>query len=440
MDTERRYSDEASHTLNFEDAVVALGIASAFAGRVRLESTPLLAALREAGTSHVYADTASTRELADVARVGATRVRTEIDGNTVNQPLARKVLEEYLDAGDPRRWADSLRRHRSDLGREELLALLYAIVCGRIGNDFVHEFAGSRTWEVSLQLHMGLGDDPRQALQMGRRLRKIVPSAIVKVPFTPHAPHCLLVARDLQREGIPVNFTSTFSARQAVVAALLADVARTNVFMGRLNGGLEAELLGEHVCLEAQRALHAAAREHGTTTQLIVASVREWQALVHTAGCDVYTVPCEALEAFLTQDEVDPSQLESALETSYEKELSLGAKAKDRLGADAVARLWRVEPELVEFLASYRGSDEYGGLRDGEELARRFEAEGFGDLFHAPEEPVWKELRETKVPDLDGSLHERVALDTLFTLHADADFDKHQEAMDAEIARRVGLA
>ncbi len=47
----------------------------------------------------------------------------------------------------------------------------------------------------------------------------MVPSALVKVPFAPHAPAMLLVARDLERDGIPVNLTSTFSARQAVAAA-----------------------------------------------------------------------------------------------------------------------------------------------------------------------------------------------------------------------------
>ena len=119
----------------------------------------------------------------------------------------------------------------------------------------------------------------------------MVPSGVVKVPFTPHAPHCFLIARDLEREGIPVNFTSTFSARQAVAAGLLSNVTLTNIFMGRLNQGMKAALLGEHVDLAAQRALLRLRREAGIKTLLIVASVRDWQTFTRVAGCDVFTAP-----------------------------------------------------------------------------------------------------------------------------------------------------
>ncbi|MDR4494132.1 MAG: hypothetical protein MRJ99_06785 [Nitrospirales bacterium] len=119
----------------------------------------------------------------------------------------------------------------------------------------------------------------------------MVPSALVKVPFAPHAPMCFLIARDLENEGIPVNFTSTFSTRQVIAAALLANVTRTNVFMGRLDQGLKAELLGAHVVLEAQRILIRLRQNPGVKTQLIVASLRDWRSLLHTSGCDAYTVP-----------------------------------------------------------------------------------------------------------------------------------------------------
>jgi transaldolase len=99
------------------------------------------------------------------------------------------------------------------------------MVSGWIGNDVANAFGADRAWEVSLQLHMGALSDPQTAKALGRALRAIVPSCFVKVPFRP----------DLEAEGVPVNFTSTFSARQVVAAVLLADVTRTNIFMGRLN-------------------------------------------------------------------------------------------------------------------------------------------------------------------------------------------------------------
>jgi hypothetical protein len=67
------------------DLVVACGTPAVPQAEHALRSVPLLAALKRAGTEHVYADTADVDELAPlVVRDGGT-VR-EIDGNTVNRP------------------------------------------------------------------------------------------------------------------------------------------------------------------------------------------------------------------------------------------------------------------------------------------------------------------------------------------------------------------
>ncbi len=421
----------------FDEALVALGRSGAPAARPQLVPSPLLGALREAGTAHVYADTADRDELAALLAAGPGAIVREIDGNTANQPLVRRVVGRYLDAGDPAAWARRLRERREDLGGQELARLLYAVLLGRIGNDFTAAFAADRPWEVSLQLHMALARDPEGARRTGRVLRRMVPTAFVKVPFTPYAPECFLVARDLEREGIPVNFTSTFSARQVVTAALLADVTRTNIFMGRLNQGLEAALLGEHVDLEAQRALLRLRRQAGVKTRLIVASVREWRTFVAVAGCDVFTAPCAVIRDFLAQREVGPEAIASRLETSYEDRLGVSERVRQRLGLQSIARLYRVEPELIEFLQALRGSAEWAAMRDGDRLFRRFDEAGFGDLFYAPTEAEWGDIRRGKLPDLDSPLTARLALDTLMSLLADGDFENEQAAIDREITRRL---
>lgn len=423
--------------LSFEDSVVALATAGGFPETPRLASAPRLRALQEAGTSHVYADTASHEELRALLASGERSVIREIDGNTANQPLVAKVLEGSLEDAPVADWAGALRGHGPELSPSRLLAILYAVVCARIGNEIVRAFAGRRSWEVSLQLHMGLVDDAEAALQVGRLLRRMVPTALVKVPFAPHAPQTLLVARDLERASTPVNVTSTFSARQAVAAALLCEATRTNVFMGRLNQGLRAELLGEHVALEAQRALRELRAEVGIATQLIVASIRAWETLARTAGCDAFTAPCSVLQAFLEEDE---PEIASQLETSYEDRLGIPDEVEEKLGAEAIARLWRVEPDFVEFLLAYRASDAFRELacHDGEALARRFEEAGFGDFFHVPDAAGWEQIRRDKTPDLEAPLTGEVALDTLYSLMADADFAKHQAAMDAALEARLG--
>src|SRR6185503_15847378 len=258
---------------SLEEALVTCGRGHAAQERVALVSSAPLAALQRTGTAHVYADTADRDELRRLLAVDGGSILAEIDGNTVNQPLARQVLPRYLAGDRLEACAQELRRHRQGTPPAALLPHIYTMVSGWIGNDLVSAFAAGRAWEVSLQLHMGAVSDPATAKSLGRALRTIVPSCFVKVPFRPHEPQSLLIARDLEAEGIPVNFTSTFSARQVVAAALLANVTRANIFMGRLNQGFHAALLGEHVDLEAQRSLRRLRREAGVRTLLIIASI-----------------------------------------------------------------------------------------------------------------------------------------------------------------------
>lgn len=405
--------------------------------RPRLESNPMLAAVRRAGTTHIYADSADADEIGDLVNRDADSIWSEVDGSTANQPLVRKVIERYLEAGDPAGWARQLRAADASLSDDDLVVLIYAILCARTATDVVRRFAVGRSWGASLQLHMNLGADGEAAKRVGRLLRRMVPSGVVKVPFTPQKPHCFLVARDLEREGIPVNFTSTFSARQALAAALLSDVTLTNIFMGRINQGLDAKLLGEHVDLAAQRAVLAARRDSAAKTLLIVASVREWQTFVHVAGCDVFTSPCKAIAELMSQSELAPSDIRSQLETSYEDRLGIAATVIEKVGKKTIARLYDIEPEFVRFLTELRNSSEYQALRDGDRLAKLFDQAGFGDFFYAPTDSEWQEMRKNKLPDFDSALTKRLPLDTLYTLLADADFEKYQEEMDQMIRRAL---
>jgi len=310
--------------------------------------SPLLAALRGAGTEHLYVDSADPGEIAGLGGAPGG-FPGELDGNTANQPLVHKVLERILDAGNPRSWLRELESRREKLLGQELLLGMYAVVCGRVGNAMERAFGLDAPWETSIQIHMDLCGRPESAIRTGHLIHDMVPGALVKVPFTPDDPSCFLVARDLERAGIPVNFTSTFSARQAVAAALLADVSRTNIFMSRLSEGLRTDLLGEHVDLETQRALCALRQEGRCKTRLIVASVHTWRTFERTAGCDVYTAPVEVYRDSLEQAEVLETGIASRLGTSYEDQLQVPSVVRDRLGEDGVFRLSRVEPEFIAF-------------------------------------------------------------------------------------------
>lgn len=89
-------------------------------------------------------------------------------------------------------------------------------------------------------------------------------------------------------------------------------------------------------------------------------------------------------------------------------------------------------------MVELRSSPEFLRLQDGEALFRRLDREGFGDLCYAPTEAGWAALRRSKLPDLAAPLTHRVALDTLYSLLADADIETSQEEIDAEMANRIG--
>ncbi|MBX3300596.1 MAG: hypothetical protein KF693_00115 [Nitrospira sp.] len=424
--------DTATITGNAPEAMKAFARPTQPLREPKLVPHPNLGALRRLGTTKIYADTADVRELTELIAIGESSIYSDVDGNTANQPLVHKVIQEYLGLWDPQACSD---RFGMSTDRLDRVALCYAVLCARIGNDFDHLFASRRSWEVSLQLHMGLTKSPDLAKDVARWIRQMAPSAIIKVPFAPHAPECFMVARDLERENIPVNFTSTFSARQVVAAALLCNVTRTNVFLGRLDQGLEACLLGAHVSLEAQRALRRLRQRDGVKTQLIVASLRNWETFLHTAGCDVYTAPVKVLRDWMKQEHIDPEQVASQLDRSYGDRLGISAQVLSILGAERIAKLYDVEPSFIDFLKAFGSTQEWRAMSDPEALFKRFEEAGFGDMFYSPRQDDWTEIRRRKIPDPNGSLTQQLPLDTLYSLLADADFEKHQDEMDDQIAR-----
>jgi hypothetical protein len=66
---------------------IALGVAKRPPAHARLTSSPMLTALLKTGTSHIYADTADSEELYSLLEVREGEIFSEVDGNTVNQPL-----------------------------------------------------------------------------------------------------------------------------------------------------------------------------------------------------------------------------------------------------------------------------------------------------------------------------------------------------------------
>ncbi|MBA3965981.1 MAG: hypothetical protein H0X47_09425 [Nitrospirales bacterium] len=108
-----------------------------------------------------------------------------------------------------------------------------------------------------------------------------------------------------------------------------------------------------------------------------------------------------------------------------------------KIGQEEIVRLYRVEPEFREFLVEYRATKEFEQLQDEDVLVKRFDQAGFADMFYTPKAVEWEDIRSSKVPDPNASITKQLPLDTLYTLMADADFEKHQEEMDRLIEEKL---
>lgn len=397
--------------------------------------TPLLRALRRVGARHLYVESADSAEISTLS--GSGGFPGELDGNTVDPLGVHPLLERVLKAGDPERWFRELESRREKLLDNELETSVYAIACGRLGNTMARTFGVGAPWKTGVQIHMGLVARPELMIRAGHLIREMIPRSLIQVPFTPDEPSCFLVVRDLERAGIPVALSSVFSARQVAAAAVLAGASRVTLGTGRLSDGLRTDLLGDHVALETQRILGELRRTKKVDTRLMVAGLHSWRTFERTAGCDGYAAPVGVIRSFLAQNEVTEGDLRSRLEITYEQDLQVPDAVRNHLGAAGIARLFRVEPEFVAFLETYRRSSEFM-LADGEMLEKRFHEAGFGDVFHAPDASERREMERGEIPDLDGNLIRHVPIDTHLSLLANAELARHQAAMDALILERLG--
>lgn len=286
--------------------------------------------------------------------------------------------------------------------------------------------------KVSVELHTDLANDLEGSLDVGRRLYAVCPSHfIVKVPLTPAG---ILIARRLVSEGIPINFTLEFSARQNFVVASIANPDYVNVFLGRLNSfvadhGLgDGKMIGEKATLSSQREL-LALREAGGQTKQIAASMREAAQVATLAGVDVFTMPIAVAEGMPGLG-LDISTINSQARVDPAVQLN------PDVDAAVVNALWEVSDELRTTVAAL--NEEALDSFSGDDLARFFRERGHQDLFpdwsaddlqaiaddgKIPSYPRWREAFEAG----------QVGLDAALNAAGHAAFAADQETLDARI-------
>ena len=123
----------------------------------------------------------------------------------------------------------------------------------------------------------------------GRRLAKIAPNIVVKLPVCPEA---LAATHVLSQEGIAVNMTLIFNVPQALLAAR-AGARYISPFVGRFDDIAED---GLHQLSQVVQAIHN--YDFGHEVEIISASLRNPHQITEAAlmGADIATVPFAALQ------------------------------------------------------------------------------------------------------------------------------------------------
>ncbi len=416
-------------TLDHRIADIVLRNADAFCERPgEFGSKPAWAALSKTG-SRLWLDTG---DIDDATRLWSTEFSGLTTNNSSLNAEVQKGIYDALIGEVGNKLADRVAPRRAVV---EIAFVLNAVHGLRLARRF-----GAN---VSVELHTDTAHDVDAAVAYGRRFNAVCPERfIVKVPMTPAG---FLAARRLSDDGIPVNFTVGFSARQNFLATVLARPRYVNVFVLRISAFVEENGLGDRDAalaagIRAGRASQRAVREAncavGAAVKQIMASMRDTALVTGLAGVDVQTLNpgvVEEIDRVGIEDKDLVPRLDAVPEVLF----------KDGVDAEAIgfSTLWDV-PESFRAAALELAGQDLAGL-DSEAIQTFFARRDCpGILPKWSPQDVALAKSDGKIPMLDH-WRERLAagevgLDALMNLSVLMAFITDQEAMDRRIAGLIG--
>jgi transaldolase len=393
--------------------------------RVRPAPDAEWAKVRAAGT-RLWLDTGDLDE-------AAALWTADFEALTTNNTLLNREVQKGIYDDLMGRAAAELRRADPGIDDRRLVLEIAFILNALHGLRLVDRFDAF----VSVELHTDLADDAERSVAYGRRYHRLCPERFyVKVPLTPAG---LLGARRLGAAGIPVNFTLGFSARQNVVAALVANPTFVNVFMGRLNAFAadnrlgDGRNVGEKATLATQRALRTLRAAGRTRSRLIGASMRDGGQVTALAGVDVYTMPPKVAAAWRAKPP-------ASVAPQVDQDPAVGAAPGVRLEDYNASSLWEVPEAFARCAEGLLRQDLDRLAADG--LLRYFAERGFGDFL-----PAWS-AQDLATATADGKIpiYEKwkarlragaIGLDALMNVSALRSFVTDQKALDDRIESKL---
>ena len=288
---------------------------------------------------------------------------------------------------------------------------------------------------VSVEEHTGVAHDVERATAYARRYYAICPERfIIKLPLTPAG---LLATRRISDEGIPVNHTLGFSARQNYVIARLGRPAYVNVFLGRLNSFVadnklgDGRYVGEKATLASQAIITELRQRQQTPSRQIGASFRSGEQVRDLIGLDVMTIPPKVAGEFLSMGPA-PDQINDKTGMDYRPGL------KEDLDWDSVGlnTLWDVDEKLAAGLDALDKENVQSFTSD--DLVDFFDNHDCADvLVRWSSSQIATSLAEGKTPRLenwrDGLADGSIGLDSLMNLAGLNSFATDQKAMDERV-------
>src|SRR5579884_1794672 len=384
------------------------------------ESDPALAKLRQLGTQ-LWLDTGNLDEAKKIWR-------REMSALTTNNTLANQVVQTGMMDDVIQNAARRIREVEPGLSEDDLVMDIVFVVNSHIALRLVTAFDAL----VSVELHPGIAYDMEKTLRYAQRYYAVNPDRfIVKIPLTPEGYCAVAQAR---ADGIPINYTLGFSARQNYLATLFSRPNYVNVFLGRLNQVVsenklgDGKFVGEKATLASQAVVTELRESHPEIpTHQIAASMRNAEQMIALAGVDVFTTPPKAIEEFYTQNH-RPEDITSRLQEQYE--VTLG----NETDKSSVEILWTVEDKfrkMAQELANRGGTS-----LTGDDLRQADRDHGTRLFTEFTPEETAAIRQKGKIPEV-ARWQGRVSLDTLMTESAIQSFTTDQNAFDDRIRQLI---